>query len=313
MPQLLSRKRLQNVLMRFSGHESFPWRYSWLPKAFRVLTTEGPTSLKDDDDAMRLLGLGKNMVKSLRFWLQATGIADPTTDGGFAITPFGHAVLGQHDPYLEDRRSLWLIHWKLATNPVPIFAWHYLLNRWQHPDLTRSEVVRAFRREAARDNRRLSDATLMQHFDVFVHTYVPTRSAKGAVLEDNLDSPLVELDLLQQVGERSSEESGKREPLYAFRREVKPDITPQLFVWCLAELAEHREVPGQTLSFRDITVEAGSPGQVFKLPEDDLFERLQSIERDSGGLFSYRDSAALPHVVIHRQDTPDLLAAVYEA
>lgn len=298
--------------MRFSGHESFPFRYSWLPKAFSALIAEGPNCLSDDEDAMRLLGLGKNMVKSLRFWLQATGIAEPA-QGGFGITRFGHALLAQHDPYLEDRRSLWLLHWKLATNPDPIFAWHYLLNRWQHPDLARSEVVKTFRREASKENRRLSDATLAQHFDVFVHTYVPTRSVKGTVLEDNLDSPLVELELLQLVGESRSDESGKREPLYAFRREAKPDITPQLFAWSLAEATARREVTEQTLSFREIAVAEGSPGQVFKLPEDDLFERLQAVERDSGGFFSFRDSAAVPHVVIGEQPVPDLLAAVYSA
>jgi hypothetical protein len=120
------------------------------------------------------------------------------------------------------------------------------------------------------------------------------------------------LELLQHVGERSSEESGKREPLYAFRRDVKPDITPQLFVWSLAEVVARREFPEQTLSFREIAVAEGSPGQVFKLPEDDIFERLQRIEQDSGGLFTFRDSAALPHVVIGEATVPDLLAAVYE-
>lgn len=299
--------------MRFSGHESFPCRYTWLPKAYRVLDNpeHGPTGLREDDHAMQRLGLGKNMVKSLRFWLQATGVAEPTAEGGFEVTPFARAVLGDLDPFLEDRRSLWLLHWNLVTNPDPIFAWRYLLNRWQHPDLARSEVVRAFQREAAKENRRLSPATLTQHFDVFIHTYVPTRSAKGAVLEDNLDSPFVELELLQLVGERQSEESGKREPLYAFRREAKPDITPALFVWALSQLIGQQEHAEQTLSFREIAVAEGSPGQVFKLPEEDLFERLQTIEADSGGIFSYRDSAALPHVVVHGWEGRDLLAEVY--
>lgn len=301
--------------MRFSGHESFPCRYAWLPKAFRVLQGRegGPTGLKEDDDAMERLGLGKNMVKSVRFWLQATGVAEPAPGGAFDVTPFGEAVLGTHDAFLEDRRSLWLIHWKLATNRDPIFAWDYLLNRWQHPDLARSEVVRAFQREAAKENRRLSEATLAQHFDVFVHTYVPTRSSKGAVLEDNLDSPLVELELLQPVGERRLDGSGKREPLYAFRREPKPDITPGLFVWCLDELVRRRKGTERTLSFHEIAAAEGSPGQVFKLPEEDLFERLQTIEEDSGGIFLYRDSAALPHVVVTARDGRDLLAEVYTA
>jgi hypothetical protein len=299
--------------MRFSGHESFPCRYAWLPKAFQLLNAPDtePTFLRDDDLAMQRLGLGKNMVKSLRFWIQATGVAEHTLDRGYSLTRFGQDLLGRYDPFLEDRRSLWLLHWKLATNPDPIFAWYYLLNQWQHPELTRSEVVRAFEREAAKESRRLAQATLAQHFDVFIHTYVPTRGAKGAVLEDNLDSPFIELDLVQAVGERRIEGSGKREPLFAFRREPKPDITPQLFVWCLVQIVAGRADTERTLSFREIAIAAGSPGQVFKLPEEDLFERLQTIEQDSLGIFAYRDSAALPHVVINGWEGRDLVAEIY--
>jgi len=49
------------------------------------------------------------------------------------------------------------------------------------------------------------------HFTTFLHTYFPTRSKKGEVLEDNLDCPLVELELIQKVGERSSTDSMRRE------------------------------------------------------------------------------------------------------
>ena len=34
---------------RFSGHESFPFRYTWLPKAIRGLQ-ENPSLFSNDDD-----------------------------------------------------------------------------------------------------------------------------------------------------------------------------------------------------------------------------------------------------------------------
>ena len=46
--------------------------------------------------------------------------------------------------------------------------------------------------EAEKQENRFSAVTLEQHFDTFLHTYVPTRGRKGEVQEDNLDCPLVE-------------------------------------------------------------------------------------------------------------------------
>ncbi|MCX6902420.1 MAG: DUF4007 family protein [Verrucomicrobia bacterium] len=54
---------------RISGHESFPCRYTWLPKAVQGLSRE-PKLFADEQKAMVDLGLGKNMVRSVRFWAQ---------------------------------------------------------------------------------------------------------------------------------------------------------------------------------------------------------------------------------------------------
>ena len=64
------------------------------------------------------LGLGKNMVRSVRFWSQAAGVTTPARKGaGHTLSHFGTAVLGNrgYDPFLEDIRTLWLIHWNLST------------------------------------------------------------------------------------------------------------------------------------------------------------------------------------------------------
>lgn len=299
---------------RFSGHETFPCRYAWLPKAYQALAAS-PAALADEASAMIELGVGKNMVRAIRFWVQVAGVAASSPDG-YLPTPFGDAVLGESgfDPYLEDVRTLWLIHWQISSeHEEPLFAWDFLLNRWQSPEIDRDTVLRAFQREADRLNRPLSPVTLEQHFDTFLHSYFPTRGRKGEIQEDNLDCPLVELELIRKVGERRVDDSGRREPIFAFRREEKPEITPELFVYCVDDFWRRRHPSELTLSFREISVGRGSPGQLFKLPETDIRARLESIRDDSGGLFDYRESASLQQLVRVGEPGDDLLARVYGA
>ena len=300
------------MTFKFSGHETFPCRYAWLPKAF-VALKQNARLFTDEEDAMIELGVGKNMVRAIRFWVDAVGVAEPTKGGAYAITPFGEAIFGRSgfDPFLEDGRTLWLIHWQLSTNSrQPLFAWHFLLNQWQQPEICREHVLEVFAREAARLDRELSRVTLEQHFDAFLHSYVPTRSRKGEVQEDNLDCPLVELELIHKIGERTME-SGGREAIYAFRREDKPDLPPSLFAYCVGDFWAQWHAGEQTLSFRDVSVGVGSPGQIFKLPEADVRHRLEAIQVDSSGHFAYRESTAIQHLT-RSGDCRTALARVYE-
>ena len=263
---------------------------------------------------MTRLGVGKNMVRAIRFWIQAMGLAQIEKSGELRPTMLGDAILSNsgYDPFLEDLRTLWLLHWVISTQiEEPLFAWEYMLNRWQHPEVVRGAVVKAFRTEAKRMGRELSDVTIEQHFDVFFHTYYPTRGRKADVQEDTLDCPFVELALIERIGERSDSGTGKREEIFSFRRTEKPEINTGLFIYCLNDYWGKRRSNEQTLTFRDIAVSEGSPGQIFKLPERDLRERLERIEHDSGGLMKYQESASLRQLVRRGISPASLLSAVY--
>lgn len=269
----------------------------------------------DEEVAMIRLGVGKNMVRAIRFWMLETSIAAKRDASGYEPTAFAKTVLGRKgfDPFLEDIRTLWLIHWKLSTHKKdePLFAWNFLLNHWQAPEVSRSEVLPAFRKAANTEDRPPSDVTLEQHFDTFLHTYVPTRSRKGDIQEDNLDCPLVELEFIQIIGERRLDGSGKREPIYAFRREDKPEITPELFAYCLDDFWQERRSTEKTLTFKDVAFGHGSPGQVFKLPEWSIRQRLEAISSDTNGRYRYTESAAQQQVSRNGDGGENLLEAIY--
>lgn len=303
---------------RYSGHETFPCRYTWLPKAVRSLRVNDQLFSKENEkDAMVALGVGKNMVRSIRFWADAAEVTAPhVKDGGLGVTNFGELIFGAkgRDEFLEDIRTLWLIHWKFSTSAdQPLFAWHYLLNFWHRPDFTRTEALAAFSQEAQRAGKRLSQVTLDHHFTTFLHTYVPTRGKKGEVLEDNLDCPLTELELIQKIGERTHADSNRRESIYAFRVEEKPEISPELFIYSIDDYWSKWHQNEKTLSFREVAVGEGSPGQVFKLPEQSIRTRLESIEKTSEGALVYQESAAIQQLVRQKQSPQrELLENIYQ-
>lgn len=297
--------------LKFSGHESFACRYAWLPKAYRALV-DNPRLFTDEDNAMVVLGIGKNMVRSLRFWVQAMGVAEPEPDTrGLRPTAFGDAVFKKkgHDPFLEDPRTLWLLHWNLASrDDGPLFAWRYLIGHWPMPEFTRSEALREFQRISDRHGLEHSPVTLGQHLDVFLHTYHPGRAASG--VEDSLDGPLVELGLLATVGERRAEE-GRWEAVLSFRREPKPEIPQALFDYCLRDYWERFAHDDKTMTFRMAAMGAASPGQVFKLPEDDVRNRLEASGSGLPRGFTYQPSAI--QGMLFKQGRAPSLAEVYGA
>lgn len=302
---------LPEQAFRFSGHESFACRYAWLPKAYRAISAD-PGIFFDEELAMVELGIGKNMVRSLRFWVDVMGVASPVAGKQHELTDFGHAVFAANglDPYLEDPRTLWLLHWNMSSRNNPaLFAWHYLIGQWPYPEFTRTEALQAFKRQSAKLGHKHSEATLSQHLDVFIHTYHPASGGKVAI-EDSLDGPLVSLNLLMPTGERRID-GGRWETVFSFRRERKPEITQDLFEYCVLDFWERSSPDESTLGLRGLASAPGSPGQVFKLDDEDVRSRLEELS-SNGHALAYQPSAI--QGLITRRDMGakrSTLAAIY--
>ena len=265
---------------------------------------------------MVTLGLGKNMVRSMRFWVQAFGIATATDRSGRELLPtaLAEALLDRDDgwdPYLEDTQTLWLLHWNLATHQNPLLAWEELLFRWSGRDIVRSSAVAQLKERADENKMRATKRTLEQHFDIFVGTYFsPKIEDPSKVLEDSLDCPLVELRLLMASGKKPRDR-GASEQIYQFRHEPKPEISAALLMHCLSDFWDTKHADEQTLSLQQISSGRHSPGTVFRLPESDIRERLESIETDSLGYYKYFESVNLQQLQRSDEEAPGFLESAY--
>jgi len=136
--------------LSFTGHQTFPFRYSWLPKG--VEQVKADTKIFFQDDALVRLGVGKNMVDSIRFWCEAIELI--YVDGrskSAKLLPLGEFLFGKagakrggkgKDPYLEDPGTLWLLHWQLASKPKLASTWYLAFTRWSRNVFTRDQLMK---------------------------------------------------------------------------------------------------------------------------------------------------------------------------
>jgi len=93
---------------KFSGHETFACRHYWLKKGYDFVAHQKKFTA---DNAVVDLGVGKNMVISIHYWLRAFDIIDDKDD----LTDLAQCLFSDDgwDPFLEDEATLWLLHYKL--------------------------------------------------------------------------------------------------------------------------------------------------------------------------------------------------------
>lgn len=301
------------VLPRYTGHETFVCRYAWIPKVVRAVDRD-PGFFKNEDLAMVELGVGKNMVRSAKFWADSAGVIEEVP-GGWAVTEFGRLMFGHesYDEFLQRPETLWLIHWKLSTNPKrPLFHWVQLLNHWHRSEFTELEILKFLKHELRDDEAVKSDRTLADGIRVFINSYVPTRGRKGEIAEDNLDSPLTELGLVRKIGDRRDGDRSL-ETVYGFVIGPKPGITAALFAYCVWDYWRNSPFHDQeSIGFRFLATMEGGPGQIFKLPELHVRPLLEALSQITQGALTFDESSSMQQVARHRDlSEEDLLKIIY--
>jgi hypothetical protein len=162
--------------MSFSGHESFPFRYAWMKKGLDAVVSE--PAIFNRDEAMTVLGVGKNMVRSVRHWCLAAGIIEETAvpkSRLFQLQPsrVGVALFADDgwDPYLEDPATLWLLHWQLCSNIRRASTWYWAFSHFHEPEFTKDALFSALSSwVVAAGVKRISPASLRRDIDCFLRT-----------------------------------------------------------------------------------------------------------------------------------------------
>jgi hypothetical protein len=278
---------------KFSGHQTFAFRFGWLEKGVRGVHEHH--DLFSREDALVLLGVGKNMVESIRHWCclaQLIEVARSADDECHALRPteIASSLLldGGWDPFFEDDASLWLIHWLIATNPEIGTCWHLLFACYNRPEFSRREFAAYVKDFVQREKLRVGDAVLTRDVDCLIRTYLPAAgSSKQPLVEESFACPLIQLNLIQPSLDGE---------MFRFAIGPKPSLPPAIFALALHQHFEREGNRMQTMSIQECLYGEGSPGQVFKLDENSLIEYIEDLEDLLGGRIVLDETAGLKQI-----------------
>ncbi len=289
----------------FAAHQTFHPRFGWLKKGFDAAQSD-PTAFNHEDATVEL-GVGKNMVEAIRFWVLAMGVTARRRDldrprlSVCVPTCFGTSVLGSADgldPYMEDPATLWILHWHALSAPSLLPVWWATFNDFNATEFSEGELTDFCIDEVAATTWSHPKASsVRKDVDCLLRMY-SKRAARGRqTLDDLLDSPFRQLGLIQPVA------TGRDH--FRFVRGDKVGLAPEAITYACLDFLAMTDPGARTVSVTRLTSDPGSPGRVFRLHEDAIASALEYTSAEASGLQIANPAGATQLVV---DDEPSRVA-----
>jgi len=256
--------------MPYAKHETFHIREGWLFKGMDAVRRDPRVFM--ERDASERLGLGRNMVRALRFWMTATGLAEEYQEDQRTVQqltdPFGQ-LAWEHDRYLEEEGTLWLIHYHLVRDQGGATAWHWFFNYFSQPVFDQASFVSALQSWViGAEGKAISENSLKRDFDCLVRTYLPDRQARSP--EDLMECPLAQLGLL-------AEDDSGRVRRYRLLHPDPACIDPLVLLHVLLRWQEDRKPDSRQVGLAQVLREPANAGRVFNLSTASLSDGLTRL------------------------------------
>lgn len=276
----------------FSGHDTFHCRLFWLKKGYDYVASGD--SFKDDSGVD--LGVGRNMVNSIRFWLKAFGIVTEEK----IINPLFHHLFEQNgwDPFLENEATLYLLHYHLcAENYSSTYNIIFKELRKVKPEFSKAHFLNLVMEKDPKQNQKL----LEKDFSVFTRNYLVSKSDK--IKEEGYSGMLSELSLLHELGKNK-----KGDSLYRVENNNQEDIPYQVILYCILVNPNF----GESISFNSLYSDEKGLANIFCLDQDILEEKLIEIS-EVYDFFTYSSEAGVKEIQFKtKPEGLEILRAYYE-
>ena len=293
--------------MKFSGHETFAIREGWLHKGLKLLIEE--PELLYDEYVADFLGVGKNMSRSIRHWLDVTGLAERVTGKGsqprLKKTKLGQLIYDR-DPYFVGIGTWWALHVNLVNAGDQVFTWSWFFNTFTHSRFERSMCINRLMRDVANlRSRPPSEKTIDRDVACLLQSYARVIPTEDKDPEDALECPFVELGLLSYF----------RTSRYYQVHQGEKEIPAHLLGYALSMAFEESRTGKDTfpISVREAATRLGGPGRAFVLTSESLLSlALHAEEGDPNKHIQVDGLAGDRRIRIRRMRPVDWLSNHYD-
>lgn len=258
--------------MQINKHGSFYIRNGWPTKIVDAITRDPYVfSPNKELEAVDDIGVGRVMIKAMRYWAVTLGLSDESkTQQGVihTLTPLGQTAARQ-DPYFQDKGTLWLMHRKLACDKEGATAWYWAFNELGARDFSKESFCEGFSAYLQKNGGKYAKSAVEKEFDCLKNTYVADKAFDiDRILNEETVPFFAPLGLIRYAG-------GGR---FEMRRTGARDVPLAIALCCIIEdngehLKENRQIGVDQLLEGSCQI-----GRYMNLSYAVLLEILQQLE-----------------------------------
>ncbi|AFK04122.1 hypothetical protein Emtol_2989 [Emticicia oligotrophica DSM 17448] len=287
--------QIENKRFSFSGHESFQCRSLWLKKGYDFINSGKSFN---DEDAVVILGVGKNMVASIRYWMKAFELLDSDD----ILTELAHKLLSNDgwDPYLEDETSLWILHHHLVTKGyATIYGLTFNELRREKIEFTKDNFLAFIKRKSEILRINTNEKTVGDDFDVMIKLYCRQDSKDK---EDTLSGLLSELEIIKA-------HNREKDVYFIIENTERPNLSEYAILYSI--LCDQSFNMSVSLAY--LEQEPNSVSSIFALNRSGLVNKIEALVSNDANI-TYSDQAGIRELQFKAKPTPfEVLDKYYAA
>lgn len=279
---------------RFSGHDTFHCKQQWLLKGFSTPSTSNVA------ESITALGVGKNMVSSVKYWLEAFDITKENK-----LTKFSNLIFSEDsglDRYLENEGTLWLLQYKLCHKKYASI-YHLLFTEYfddkVNYQFNENKIIKYIINKLETEGvKSISESTLSNDIKVLIRTYLSS-SKEINNIEEEFNAPLLELNLIEKI------ENHK----YSLNKTYR-SIPLHILAFCILDISEEQNRSSFKMEEIKRTI-----GNYFCITNECLEDLLSQLNQVSPA-FIYTDHAGIATLDIKNYNSElknELLKKYYNA
>lgn len=262
------------------GHGSFYIREGWFTKGLVEIEKNPELFSKKYNEGADALGVGSVMAKAIKYWLTAAGLIVKSAkesplnyevNKGNFISATGKIIL-DNDKYIENKDTLWIIHYNIASNYEYATIWNLFFNNVSEEKFSRRELEGMMESELEKKiyEHKYSESSLSNDCAVLLQMYFDENKDKNP--EEKMHCPLSELHLIT-----------KSRNVYC-RNEVKEkDISCMAVLYGICGYLENagliEKKDRTSVSIEKLLEGENSPGKLFGINRITLNESLDALEQ----------------------------------
>jgi len=278
----------------FSGHDTFPCRQFWPKKGYDFVRAGKQFN---SEDAVVELGVGKNMVSAIRYWMKAMDLL--TSDD--QLTELAILLLDDNgwDPYLEDETSLWILHYHLIKKGLAS-SYSFIFNelRKEKIEFNRDSYLGYLKRKSETTGSfTLNAKTVLEDFGVLSKMYIQPETT---IKEDIFTGLFTELGLMRSWGKKGEE-------TFAIENRTRENLPKELILYIILDNEGHNS----SINVSQIENNSNNVGAVLAINRTGISYQLEKLASEYSYIV-YSDHAGIKELQIKEEISPlDILSGYY--